>query len=97
MSNACGNFRLEDSSKKKQEQEFEHAIHSFIIDVNDELTSSHLSDTELDEIDYAAGPHVPDLPDQIAEFLYEFVGKVIIHLHVNDKDRCIETKSQNNK
>ncbi|CAB5358400.1 unnamed protein product [Rhizophagus irregularis] len=24
---------------------------------------------------FAAGPHVPDLPDQIAEFLYEFVGK----------------------
>ncbi|PKY43788.1 hypothetical protein RhiirA4_399160 [Rhizophagus irregularis] len=77
MSNA--NFRLEDSSKKKQELEFEHAIHSFIIDVDDELTSSHFSDTELDEIDYAAGPHVPDLPDQIAEFLYEFVGKTSLN------------------
>ena len=73
---------------------FLSAIHSFIIDVDDELISSHFNDTELEEIDCSAGPHVPNLPDQIAEFLYEFVGKVIIiHLHVNDKDGCIETKS----
>ena len=64
-----------------------------MIDVDDELISSHFNDTELEEIDCSAGPHVSDLPDQTAEFLYEFVSKVIIHLHVNDKDRCIETKS----
>ncbi|PKC10074.1 hypothetical protein RhiirA5_414835 [Rhizophagus irregularis] len=58
--NGCGNFRLEDSSKKKQELDFDAIIQN--------LTQNL---TKL----FAAGPHVPDLPDQIAEFLYEFVGK----------------------
>jgi hypothetical protein len=71
---------------------FLSSVHSFIIDVDDELISSHFSDKELDEIYCATSPQVPELSDQIAEFLHEFVGKVIIHQHVNDKDRCIETK-----
>ncbi|RIB03047.1 hypothetical protein C2G38_822383 [Gigaspora rosea] len=74
---STGRFVIKELYKLEQELEFEHAIHSFIIDIDDELISSHFNDTELDEIDCAAGPHVPDLPDQITEFLYEFVGKKI--------------------
>ncbi|CAG8673985.1 121_t:CDS:2 [Dentiscutata erythropus] len=71
-----------------QELEFEHAIHSFIIDVDDGLISSHFNSTELDEIDCAAGPHEPDLSDQIAEFLYEFVGKT----RLNEIREAIKSK-----
>ncbi|CAG8587319.1 17843_t:CDS:2, partial [Gigaspora margarita] len=63
-----GRFVEKELYKLGQELEFEQLI-------DDELISSHFNDTELDKIDYATGPHVPDLSDQIAEFLYDFVGK----------------------
>ncbi|CAG8501466.1 24364_t:CDS:10, partial [Cetraspora pellucida] len=85
---STGRFVEKELYRLGQELELEHAIHSFIIDVDDELISSHFNDTELDEIDCAAGPHVPDLPDQIAEFLYEFVGKT----RLNEIREAIKSK-----
>ncbi|RIB09309.1 hypothetical protein C2G38_2146622 [Gigaspora rosea] len=85
---STGRFVEKELYRLGQELEFEHAIHSFIIDIDDELVSSHFNDTELDEIDCAAGPHVPDLPDQIAEFLYEFVGKT----RLNEIREAIKSK-----
>ncbi|CAG8832454.1 25690_t:CDS:10, partial [Gigaspora margarita] len=85
---STGRFVEKELYRLGQELEFEHAIHSFIIDIDDELISSHFNDTELDEIDCAAGPHVPDLPDQIAEFLYEFVGKT----RLNEIREAIKSK-----
>jgi len=76
---STGRFVEKELYRLGQELEFEHAIHSFMIDVDDELISSHFNDTELEEIDCSAGPHIPDLPDQIAEFLYEFVGKTSLN------------------
>ncbi|GBC22675.2 uncharacterized protein OCT59_026886 [Rhizophagus irregularis] len=47
---STGRFVEKELYRLGQELEFERAIHSFIIDVDDELISSHFNDTELDEI-----------------------------------------------
>ncbi|CAB4379384.1 unnamed protein product [Rhizophagus irregularis] len=47
---STGRFVEKELYRLGQELEFEHSIHSFIIDVDDELISSHFNDTELDEI-----------------------------------------------
>ncbi|PKY48581.1 hypothetical protein RhiirA4_464222 [Rhizophagus irregularis] len=47
---STGRFVEKELYSLGQELEFERAIHSFIIDIDDELISSHFNDTELDEI-----------------------------------------------
>ncbi|CAG8473017.1 8310_t:CDS:2, partial [Funneliformis caledonium] len=54
--------------------EFEHAIHSFIIDTEDEIIKQHFSKYELDEIDDAPIPEVPDLPQSVIEYLNKFIN-----------------------
>ncbi|CAG8707300.1 11203_t:CDS:2, partial [Funneliformis mosseae] len=49
---STGRFIEKELYRLGQKLEFEHAIHSFITDADDELISSHLNDTELEEIDY---------------------------------------------
>ncbi|KAF0514605.1 hypothetical protein F8M41_017562 [Gigaspora margarita] len=62
--------------------------------IDDELISSHFNDTELDKIDYATGPHVPDLSDQIAEFLYDFVGKTSLkEIRETIKSKMFESRN----
>ncbi|CAG8708088.1 15989_t:CDS:2, partial [Acaulospora colombiana] len=85
---STGRFVEKELYKLGQEQEFEQLVFMHKLYVDDELISSYFSDTELDEIDYAAGPHVPDLPDQIAEFLYEFAGKT----NLNEIRETIKSK-----
>lgn len=55
--------------------EFEHAVHSFIVDVDDVIIREHFNKTELDEIDNAPAPQVPELSDEIVEFLDKFDHK----------------------
>ncbi|PKK61452.1 hypothetical protein RhiirC2_856244 [Rhizophagus irregularis] len=67
-------FRLSEEHQQIVEQklEFEHAVHSFIVDVNDVIIKQHFSKTELDEIDNAPGSQIPELLDKIVEFLSKF-------------------------
>ena len=63
----------------------------FILDVNDEIIKRHFSKEECDEIDSASGPQVPDISDEINEFLIKFLDKVIINLYATE---CITTSHQ---
>ncbi|CAB4427528.1 unnamed protein product [Rhizophagus irregularis] len=56
--------------------EFEHAIHSFILDVEDELIMEHFTEEELEEISSAPIPEVPELSDKVNDFLCKFLGKI---------------------
>ncbi|PKK76475.1 hypothetical protein RhiirC2_772491 [Rhizophagus irregularis] len=56
--------------------EFEHAIHSFILDVEDELIMEHFTEEELEEISSAPIPEVPELSDEVNDFLCKFLGKI---------------------
>ena len=55
---------------------FPSAVHSFILDVEDELVMEHFTETELREIDNTSIPEVPELSNEIDEFLNKFLGKV---------------------
>jgi hypothetical protein len=48
------------------------------VDVDDVIIKQHFSKTELDEIDDAPGSQIPELSDEIAEFLSKFDYKVIL-------------------
>jgi hypothetical protein len=56
---------------------FHSAIHSFILDVEDELIMEHFTEEELEEISSAPIPEVPELSDEVNDFLCKFLGKVI--------------------
>ncbi|RUS34368.1 hypothetical protein BC938DRAFT_480968 [Jimgerdemannia flammicorona] len=58
-----------------QELRFEHAIHSFILDTDDEIIQKHFSNADLEEIIDTPGPIIPDLFDEVAEYLSQFSGK----------------------
>ncbi|GES85767.1 C2H2-type zinc finger transcription factor [Rhizophagus clarus] len=72
---SSGRFVEEELYKLGQGLEFEHAIHSFILDVEDESIVEHFTETELREIDSTSIPEVPELSDEIDEFLSKFHGK----------------------
>ena len=52
------------------------AAHSFIIDVNDEMIKKHFSKIELQEIEVPS-PKVPDLSQDVIEYLNKFMNKVV--------------------
>ncbi|RIA86827.1 hypothetical protein C1645_828657 [Glomus cerebriforme] len=56
----------------------EHAVHSFILDVDDEIIRHHFSEVELNEIDSVPSPQAPELSDDITDCLTKFAGKEII-------------------
>ncbi|CAG8511614.1 165_t:CDS:2, partial [Acaulospora colombiana] len=72
---SSGRLVEEELYKLGKKLKFEHAVHSFILDVDDKLILEHFSETELYEIDRAAGPQVPELSDCITELLHGFVDK----------------------
>ena len=41
------------------------AIHSFILDVGDELIMEHFTEKELEEIEGTTIPEIPDISDEI--------------------------------
>ncbi|GBB89332.1 hypothetical protein RclHR1_01600004 [Rhizophagus clarus] len=61
--------------KLGRELEFEHAVHSFILDIDDELVADCFTETELREIELTPIPEVPELSDEVDHFLNKFVGK----------------------
>ncbi|RIA92110.1 hypothetical protein C1645_821191 [Glomus cerebriforme] len=74
---STGKYVEEELFELGKKLELEHAVHSFILDVDDVIIRRHFNKAELDEIDYAPGPQEPELSDEIIE---------ILHLHVIDKD-----------
>ncbi|GES90377.1 C2H2-type zinc finger transcription factor [Rhizophagus clarus] len=72
---SSGRIVEEELYKLGLEQEFEHAIHSFILDVEDELIMDHFTGRELEEIGSATIPEVPELSNEIDGFLGKFLGK----------------------
>ncbi|CAG8541030.1 12439_t:CDS:10 [Ambispora gerdemannii] len=78
--NQKGPFRMrriveEELFKLGNDLEFEHAIHSFILDIEDELIMEHFTVKELEEIESATIPEVPELSNEIDDFLGKFLGK----------------------
>ncbi|CAI2175886.1 19774_t:CDS:2 [Funneliformis geosporum] len=73
---SSGRIVEEEIYKLGQEQEFEHAIHSFILDVEDELIMEHFTQEELEEIDSIPIPEVPELSKEVDDFLRKFLGKI---------------------
>ncbi|CAB5395731.1 unnamed protein product [Rhizophagus irregularis] len=61
--------------KLGRELEFEHAVHSFILDIDDELVADCFTKTELREIELTPIPEVPELSDEVNNFLGKFIGK----------------------
>ncbi|RUP48517.1 hypothetical protein BC936DRAFT_144460, partial [Jimgerdemannia flammicorona] len=51
------------------------SVHSFIVDVDDEIIKRHFSE-ELHEIDYTPSPQVPELSDEITAYLGKFINKI---------------------
>ncbi|CAG8544441.1 11597_t:CDS:2 [Ambispora leptoticha] len=88
---STGKYVEEELFELGKKLKFEHAVHSFILDVDDGIINQHFNEAELDEIDYAPGPQVPELSEEITGFLNKFVDKVILHLYVTDKDICTAT------
>ncbi|PKC07283.1 hypothetical protein RhiirA5_418396 [Rhizophagus irregularis] len=72
---SSGRIVEEELFKLGTDLEFEHAIHSFILDVEDELIMEHFTEEELKEIEGTTIPKIPDLSDEIDDFLGKFLGK----------------------
>ncbi|RIB23921.1 hypothetical protein C2G38_2032301 [Gigaspora rosea] len=68
---------------------YEHNVHSFIIDAEDETIKKHFDERELEEISDASGPLVPNLSDDVIEYLKKFLNKKSIkeiRQTINEKD-----------
>ncbi|CAG8450430.1 5569_t:CDS:2, partial [Cetraspora pellucida] len=70
-----GRIVEEELFKLGNDLEFEHAIHSLILDTEDELIMEHFTKEELEKIEGTAIPEVPDLSDEIDNFLGKFIAK----------------------
>jgi len=55
--------------------EYEHTIHSFIIDVDNSKVRTHFTEEELYEIKRASIPDVPPISDEIVDYLEQINGK----------------------
>ncbi|CAG8691326.1 964_t:CDS:2, partial [Ambispora leptoticha] len=51
------------------------AIHSFILDIDDEVVMNHFSKEEMEEIDQTPGPVIPELAENVTDCLCKFVDK----------------------
>ncbi|CAG8700024.1 34446_t:CDS:2, partial [Racocetra persica] len=65
----------EELYKLGKKLEYEHAAHSFILDLEDETILNHFSYEEILEIEHVPGPLIPELDEKIIECLSKFVGK----------------------
>ncbi|RIB25055.1 hypothetical protein C2G38_550804 [Gigaspora rosea] len=68
-------FVEEELYKLGLDMRFEHASHSFIVDVDDEAIKQHFDEDEYLEIYNASGPEVPQLLQEIIEYLAKFINK----------------------
>ncbi|CAI2193680.1 13345_t:CDS:10 [Funneliformis geosporum] len=62
---SSGKVIEEELYKLGRELEFEHAVHSFILDIDDELVADCFTETELREIELTPIPEVPELSDEL--------------------------------
>nr|CAG8474573.1 11599_t:CDS:2 [Entrophospora candida] len=67
-----GKFVEEELYKLGLQLEYENAVHSFIIDVDDEIVKKHFNEEELSSI---PAPMIHNLSDDIIEYLKKFVDK----------------------
>ncbi|CAG8670334.1 12556_t:CDS:10, partial [Funneliformis caledonium] len=65
----------EELYKLGKDLEFEHAVHSFILDVDDKLIAEHFTEAELREMEDTPIPEVSELSDEIINLLNKFTGK----------------------
>nr|CAG8570074.1 10225_t:CDS:2 [Entrophospora candida] len=83
-----------DNEENKKEKMWRLSTGKYVEEELFNLSSQCLYDeAELDEIDCAPGPQVPELSEEITGFLNKFAGKVILHLYVTDKDILREIQS----
>jgi hypothetical protein len=50
------------------------AVHSFILDVDDEIIRRHFNNADLQEIADTPWPIIPELSDEVAGYLSKFSG-----------------------
>ncbi|RGB34206.1 hypothetical protein C1646_668726 [Rhizophagus diaphanus] len=78
--------------KLRNDLEFEYAIHSFILDVKNELIMKHFNEKELEKIEDTTILKVPNLSDEITNFLGKFLGKNYTRRYVPELDFCKNLK-----
>ncbi|RHZ74790.1 hypothetical protein Glove_219g85 [Diversispora epigaea] len=76
---------------------FEHAIHSFILDFDNEEIRQNFNKKELLEMDSTSGPQVPGLPDEIIEFLNKFVDKTSLKIRKIIKEMMFDDNYDHEK
>ncbi|CAG8532244.1 26124_t:CDS:10 [Gigaspora margarita] len=92
-----GRLVEEELYKLGLDMRFEHASHSFIVDVDDEAVKHHFDKEECLEIYNASGPEVPQLLQEIIEYLAKFTNKAIKSLKevrkaINEPDERFDDK-----
>ncbi|KAF0344299.1 hypothetical protein F8M41_015948 [Gigaspora margarita] len=90
-----GRFIEEELYKLGLDMRFEHASHSFIVDVDDEAIKQHFNEEECLEIYNASGPEVPQLSQEIIEYLAKFTNKRSlkeVRKAINEPDERFDAK-----
>ncbi|GES88088.1 C2H2-type zinc finger transcription factor [Rhizophagus clarus] len=94
-----GRFVEEELYKLGLDMKFEHACHSFIVDVDDEAIKKHFNEDECREIYDASGPEVPQLSQDIIEYLAKFTDKRSlkeVRKTINEPDERFDAKYDKN-
>ncbi|CAG8754318.1 26524_t:CDS:2, partial [Gigaspora margarita] len=76
---SSGRYVEEELYELGKKLDYEHAIHSFILDVEDEVVLNHFTEKEMVEIDQVPGPAVPELSENVIDCLSKFAGKTDLH------------------
>ncbi|CAG8503810.1 17093_t:CDS:10, partial [Cetraspora pellucida] len=71
---SSGKFVEEELYNLGKKLEFEHSVHSFIIDTEDEIIKQHFREYELEEIDNEHVPKAPDLSQDVIDYLNKFIN-----------------------
>ncbi|CAG8641218.1 10639_t:CDS:2, partial [Ambispora gerdemannii] len=72
---SSGRYVEEELYELGKKLDYEHAIHSFILDTEDEVVMNHFSKEEMEEIDQTPGPVIPELAENVTDCLSKFVDK----------------------
>ncbi|CAG8700541.1 16043_t:CDS:2, partial [Racocetra fulgida] len=64
---------IDGSKKKKLEFCISSALHSFILDVEDEVVLNHFTEEEMEEIVQVSGPAVPELSENVIDCLSDWI------------------------
>nr|CAG8653771.1 11414_t:CDS:2 [Entrophospora candida] len=72
---SSGKFVEEELFNLGKKLNFENAIHSFILDIDDDLIINHFTNEELKELESVNIPDIPDIPEEIITCLEKFLNK----------------------